>query len=121
VINLADHVRNQAGQDGPQPIWAPAGSQPNVGIIAEVAVWRAANGIHPGNKRPTGAGQLQTAAALWQHHLDRSLARCNSLDRVEVQERQTAGSSPDRRTQDRQRSPQPLAIRPTSPPPGAGL
>jgi hypothetical protein len=39
VINLADHVRNQAGQNGPQPIWAPAGSQPNVDIIAEVAVW----------------------------------------------------------------------------------
>ena len=121
VINLADHVRNQAGRDGTQPIWAPAVSRPNVGIIGEVAVWRAANGIHPGDPRPTGPGQLQTASALWQHHLDRSLARCNGLGRVEVQEREAAGSSRDRRPEDRQHSPQPRPIRPTSPPPGAGL
>jgi hypothetical protein len=122
VINLADHIRNQAGLDGQQPIWAPAGSQPNVGIIAEIAVWRAANGIHPSDPRPTGAGQLHTASALWQHHLDRSLTRrSNGLGRLEVQEREAAGSSPDRRTQDRQRMPKPPAIRPSSPPPGAGL
>jgi hypothetical protein len=121
VINLADHVRNQGGQDGTQPIWAPPGSQPNVAIIGEVAVWRAANGIHPSDPRPTGAAQLQTAAALWQHHLDRSLARCcRGLDPVEVHERQGAGSSRDRRPQDRQRVPQPPPIRPSSPP-RAGL
>jgi hypothetical protein len=51
------------------------GQHPNVGIIAEIAVWRAANAIHPSDPRPTGAGQLQTASALWQHHLERSLAR----------------------------------------------
>jgi hypothetical protein len=116
---MADHVRNQAGQDAPQPIWAPGGRQPDVGIIGEVAVWRAANGIDAKDRRPTGAGQLQTSSALWQHHLHRSLARCNGLDPHDVQERQAAGSSPDRRTQDRQRSPQPSPIRPT-PPPGAG-
>jgi conjugative relaxase-like TrwC/TraI family protein len=122
VINLADHVRNQAGQDGPQPIWAPADSQLNVGIIGEVAVWRAAHGIHPGDPRPTGAGQLQTAAALWQHHLDRSLTRCsNGLGPHEAREREAAESSPDRRPKDRQRSPQPPSIRPTSPPPSASL
>jgi conjugative relaxase-like TrwC/TraI family protein len=120
VINLADHVRNQAGQDGPQPIWAPAGSQPDVGIIGDVAVWRAAHGIHPGDRRPTGAGQLQTASALWQHHLDPSLARCNGLVPHEVREREAAESSRDRRQQDRQRSPQPPPIRPSSPP-GASL
>ena len=121
VINLADHVRNQAGQDGTQPIWAPPGSQPDVGIIGEVAVWRAANGIDPGDRRPTGAGQLQTAAALWQHHLDRSLTRSSDdIGRREVQEREAAGSSRDRRPEDRQRLPQPPQIRPSSPP-GAGL
>jgi hypothetical protein len=120
VINLADHVRNQAGRDGPQPIWASAGSQPNVGIIGDVAVWRAANGIHPADPRPTGAGQLQTASALWQHHLDRSLTRgSNGLGPHEVREREAAESSRDRQPEDRQRSPQPAAIRPTSPPPGA--
>ena len=121
VTDLADRVRNQAGQDGPQPVWASAGSQPGAGIIGEIAVWRAANGIHPGDPRPTGAGQLQTIAALWQHHLDRSLTWCrNGLGRHEVQEREAAGSSRDRRPEDRQRLPQPPAIRPNSPP-HAGL
>ena len=101
-------------------MWAPPGSHPNLAIIGEVAVWRAANGIHPNDPRPTGAGQLQTAAALWQHHLDRSLARSNGLGPHEVQERQAAESSRDRRPQDPQRSPQPPAIRPSSPAPGAG-
>jgi hypothetical protein len=85
-----------------------------------VAVWRAAHGIHPGDRRPTGAGQLQTASALWQHHLDPSLARCNGLVPHEVREREAAESSRDRRQQDRQRSPQPPPIRPSSPP-GASL
>ncbi|MGH3341187.1 MAG: hypothetical protein ACRDPL_20445, partial [Propionibacteriaceae bacterium] len=122
VINLAGQVRNQAGQDGTQPSWTPAGSQPDVSIIAEVAVWRAANGIDPGDRRPTGAGQLRAASALWKDHLDRSLARCsNGLGRLEVRERKAAGSFRERRPQDRQRSSQPPPIRPTSPPPGAGL
>ena len=75
VTDLADQVRGHAGQDDTQPVWAPPGSHPNLAIIGEVAVWRAANGIHPSDPRPTGAAQLQTASALWQHHLDRSLAR----------------------------------------------
>ena len=75
VTDLADQVRGHAGQDETQPVWAPPGSRPNLAIIGEVAVWRAANGIHPNDPRPTGAAQLQTASALWQHHLDRSLAR----------------------------------------------
>ena len=76
VTGLANRIRGDAGQDGTQPVWAPPGSRPNAGMIGEVAVWRAANGIHPSELRPTGAAQLQTASALWQHHLDRSLARC---------------------------------------------
>jgi conjugative relaxase-like TrwC/TraI family protein len=117
VINLADHVRNQAGQDGPRPIWAPPGSRSNLAIIGEVAVWRAANGIHPNDRRPTGPGQLQTASALWQHHLDRSLARgSDDNGRHEVRESEAAGSSRDRRRQDRQRLPQLPAGRPISPP-----
>jgi conjugative relaxase-like TrwC/TraI family protein len=117
VSNLADEVRNQAGRDGPRPIWASAGSQPNVGIIGEVAVWRAANGIDPGDRRPTGAGQLRAASALWQDHLDRSLDRCsNGLGRLEVREREAAGSLRERRPEDRQRLPQPPAIRPRSGP-----
>ena len=55
VTDLANQVRGQARQDGTQPVWAPPGSQPNLAIIGEVAVWRAANGIHPNDPRPTGA------------------------------------------------------------------
>ena len=44
VINLADHVRNQAGQDDPLPAWAPPGSRPKI-HIGEIAKGRAANGI----------------------------------------------------------------------------
>jgi hypothetical protein len=68
-------------------VWAPPGSRPNLTIIGEIAVWRAANGIHPNDPRPTGAAQLPTASALWQHHLDRGVARCsddnNGLDITE--------------------------------------
>ena len=122
VIDLAGHVRNQAGQDGPQPIWAAAVSQPNGGIIGGIAVWRAANGIHPSDPRPTGPGQLQTAAALWQHHLDRSLARGSNhnIGHLDIPESRPAAAR-DRRHQDRQRLPQPPPIRPSPPPPGAGL
>ena len=81
VTDLADQVRGHAGQDDTQPVWAPPGSHPNLAIIGEVAVWRAANGIHPNDPRPTGAAQLQTASALWQHHLDRSLARGSDAQR----------------------------------------
>ena len=118
VMNLADYVRNQAGQDGPQPIWASAGSRPNLAIIGEVAVWRAANGIRPNDPRPTGAAKKQTASALWQQHLDRSLARgCDdNIRHFDIPERPSAASSGDRRHQDRQRLPQPPAVRPNSPP-----
>jgi hypothetical protein len=49
-------------------VWAPPGSRTNLAIIGEVAVWRAANGIHPNDPPPTGPAQLQIASALRQHH-----------------------------------------------------
>ena len=118
VTDLANQIRGHASQDETQPMWAPPGSRPNLAIIAEIAVWRAANGIHPNDPRPTGAAQLQTAPALWQHHLDRSLARGthDNIGRPDIAERQSAGTSRDRRHRDRQRLPQPSAMRPNSPP-----
>ena len=117
VTDLANRIRDHAGQDETQPVWAPAGSRPNLAIIGEVAVWRAANGIDPSDPRPTGAGQLQAAAALWQHHLNRSLAR-GSDDNIglAIPERPSAATSGDRRHEDRQRLPQPPVVRPNSPP-----
>jgi hypothetical protein len=118
VADIADQVRGHVGQDDTQPVWAPPGSRPNVAIIGEVAVWRAANGIHPSDRRPTGAAQLQTASALRQHHLDRSLARCrdDNIGRLDIPERPPAATSRDRWHEDRQRVPQPPAVRPNSPP-----
>jgi conjugative relaxase-like TrwC/TraI family protein len=118
VTDLANRIRGHAGQE--QPVWAPPGSRPNLAIIAEVAVWRAANGIHPNDPRPTGAAQLETASALWQHHLNRGLAS-DDIGRHGVRARDGAGSPRDRRPEDRQRMPKPPAIRPSSPPPAAGF
>jgi len=118
VADLANQIRGHAGQDETQAVWAPPGSRQNLAIIGEVAVWRAANGIHPSDPRPTGAGQLQTAAALWQHHLDRSLAPGSSHNsgHLEIQKRPPAPTSRDRRHEDRLRLPQPPVVRPNSPP-----
>jgi conjugative relaxase-like TrwC/TraI family protein len=74
VIGLATQVRRHATQEGTQPVWAPPGSHPPAALLGEVAVWRAAVGIDPQDQRPTGAGQLQTAAALWQQQLDRHIS-----------------------------------------------
>jgi hypothetical protein len=102
-------------------VWAPPGSRPNFAIIGEVAVWRAAHGIHPSDPRPTGAAQLQTASAFWQHHLDRSLAHGSDHDiGLDIPERRSAPTSRDRRHEDRQRLAQPPAVQPKSPP-RAGL
>jgi conjugative relaxase-like TrwC/TraI family protein len=75
VTDLADRIRGYASQDGTQPVWAPPGSRPNAAIIGEVAVWRAASGIHPSDPRPTGGTQLETAPAIWKQRLDRDIAR----------------------------------------------
>ena len=118
IVDLANHIRAHASQDETQPVWAPPGSQPNVAIIGEIAVWRAANGIRPTDPRPTGAAQLQTASALWQHHLDRTLARGSDDNngRLGIPERPPAPTSRDRRRENRQPLPQPPAGRPNSPP-----
>jgi conjugative relaxase-like TrwC/TraI family protein len=115
IAELANQIREDANRDSTLPVWATPGSRPKVAIVGEVAVWRAANRIDPWDRRPTGAGQLQTAAARWQQHLDRSVAyRSDDRSRLDVQADQTAQK--DRRPEDQQRWPQPPA-RPNSPPP----
>ena len=119
IADLAAHVRRDANKNSTPPVWATPGSQPSAALIGEVEVWRAANAIDPTDHRPTGAGQLQTAAALWQHHLERSVADCSDhLNRPHVRAHQA--TSTDRRHEDQQRAPQPRATRPSSPP-SAGL
>jgi hypothetical protein len=80
VTDLADHVEDQARQDGAAPIWAAPEGHPSTALIGHIAVWRAANGIDPQDPRPTGGTQLETLPALWKQHLDWDLARATDTD-----------------------------------------
>jgi AAA domain len=115
IADLAAHVRGDANEASTPPVWATQGSQPSVALIGEVEVWRAANAIDPKDHRPTGTGQLQTAAAPWQHHLDRSVADCSDdLSRSDARAHQAGRKH--RGHEDQQRMRQPLSTRPSSPP-----
>ena len=116
VIGLANQVRDRTSQNREQPAWAPPGSHPTAALLGEIAVWRAAVGVDPQDRRPTGAGQLQAASALWQENLDRSLGRSDDDIGLDIPERRSAQSTGGRRHQDRQHLPQPPATRPNSPP-----
>ena len=74
VADLADQVQAHACQGDAQPIWAPPESHPSSGLVREIAVWRAANGINPQDPRPTGGTQLESLLALWKQRLDRDVA-----------------------------------------------
>ena len=115
VIGLADQVRDCAGQDSEQPVWAPPGSHPTAALLGDVAVWRAANGIDPQDRRPTGAGQLQAAATLWQQNLDRDVALCSRGLGADVEKRQIGGTPQDHQRQDRHRRPPTDTVRRGSP------
>jgi conjugative relaxase-like TrwC/TraI family protein len=116
VIGLADQVRDCASQNGEQPVWTPQGSHPTAALIGEVAVWRAAVGIDPQDRRPTGAGQLQAASALWQQKLDRDVALCSHRLGADLGKRQVGGPSQDHQREDRHRMPPPRAVRRSIPP-----
>jgi hypothetical protein len=111
VIGLANQVRDCASQNSGQPVWAPPGSHPTAALIGEVAVWRAAVGVDPQDRRPTGAGQLQAAFALWQQNLDRDVALCSHRLGADVGKRQVGGPSRDDQREDRHRMPPPRAVR----------
>jgi conjugative relaxase-like TrwC/TraI family protein len=116
VIGLADQVRDCAGQNSEQPVWAPPGSHPTDALLGEVAVWRAAVGVDPQDRRPTGAGQLQAAAALWQQNLDRQVDLCSRRLGADEVNRQFGGPSRDHQREDRHRMPPPRAGRRSVPP-----
>jgi conjugative relaxase-like TrwC/TraI family protein len=116
VIGLADRVRDCASQDSEQPVWAPPGSHPSVALIGEVEVWRAAVGVDPQDRQPTGAGQLQAASTLWQQNLDREVALCSHRLGADVGKRQIGGSSLDHQREDRHRMPPTRAVRRSVPP-----
>jgi hypothetical protein len=115
VCGLADQVRDGASHSREQPVWAPPGSHPTAALLGDVAVWRAAVGVDPQDRRPTGAGQLQAASALWQQNIDRAVARCSRLG-ADVGKRQVSGPSRDRQREDRHRMPPTRAVRGSGPP-----
>ncbi|WP_137121114.1 MobF family relaxase [Segeticoccus rhizosphaerae] len=74
VTRLAQQVRNDAIAGG-TPTWAsPGATRPDPAVVGDLAVWRAATGVDPADRRPTGPAQLQKAAALWQRALDQRLS-----------------------------------------------
>jgi hypothetical protein len=79
---------------GLRPVWAPPGTHRDVELIGEVAVWRAANGIAPHDRRPTGPAQLQTLPALWQRDLDRRIQHSDKTFDNSVVTALALGSAP---------------------------
>jgi AAA domain len=74
VRELAERIRANANTDQP-PTWAGPGSgQPPAHVIEHVEIWRAAMGISPDDRRPTGPVQRHKAARIWQRRLDQALA-----------------------------------------------
>ena len=84
----------------------------DVSLIADVAVWRAANGIHPQDRRPTGPEQLQTTLAESQQRLDRALSNASD-DPVSLDRRHeiASGTFKDRRQRQRYDGAQPSEVR----------
>jgi hypothetical protein len=78
-------------------------------------VWRAANGIHPQDPRPTGGTQLETLPALWKQRLDRDIARATYPPAdARADERRARLTAPNRSV-DRQRQYQKGERRPSRP------
>jgi conjugative relaxase-like TrwC/TraI family protein len=116
VIGLADQVRDCASQNSEQPVWAPPGSHLTAGLLGDVAVWRAAVGVDPQDRRPTGAGQPQAASALWQQKLDRDVALCSRRLGEDVGKARVGRPSRDHQREDRHRMPPTRAVGRSVPP-----
>ena len=70
VTDLATQVHDRS-HTAPTPAWACQGrARPDVDILADVTVWRAATGVPETDQRPTGPKQLAKTPAHWQRHLD---------------------------------------------------
>ncbi len=76
VRDLTGQVAAGARSDQSTPVWARNGQQrPEVDLLVDVAIWRAASQVTPEDRRPTGSPQLGKAAAQHQASLDALLAR----------------------------------------------
>jgi hypothetical protein len=116
VADLADQVQDRACQGDAEPIWAPPESHPSSGLVREIAVWRAANGINPQDPRPTGGTQFETLPTLWKQRLDREIARATYPPAdARSDERQAAHTGPQRFHDHSQRPYQNPERRPSGP------
>jgi conjugative relaxase-like TrwC/TraI family protein len=119
IADLADHIRHHADHDGTQPHWVPQDRSLSAALIGEVAVWRAANGIGPHDRRPTGPKQLPTASAAWQQKLDRSITHASDDPANLDLRRQAVGSTTEGgRHEHRHHGQRPSKINQRSGPPG---
>jgi DNA primase catalytic core len=74
VCELADRVRANVNAHQ-RPEWtSPGCGQPPSQVVEQVEVWRAAMGVNPDDRRPTGPVQRDKAARIWQRRLDETVA-----------------------------------------------
>jgi conjugative relaxase-like TrwC/TraI family protein len=120
VSGLADQVRDSASHSREQPAWATPGSHLTAALLGEVAVWRAANGVDPHDRRATGPEQLQISSAEWQRRLERRIAHASD-DQTNSDFRQEVGSRFEvRRDKDQHHWPRPSENNRRSGPPRLG-
>jgi hypothetical protein len=119
IVELADDIRRHASHDGTQLLWATQGTFLNGALISEVAVWRAANGVDPYDRRATGPDQLEISSAEWQRHLERRIAHAGDYPTNSDFRTQEVGSTLQvRRDKDRHHWPRPSANNQRPGPPG---
>lgn len=70
VIDLAEQVKDQAMSAANLPGWVSAGARPpDTTTLVDVEVWRAATGVEPADRRPTGPVQVSRAGFDYQREL----------------------------------------------------
>ncbi|MGV1009105.1 MAG: MobF family relaxase [Dermatophilaceae bacterium] len=75
VRDLSSQVAEQAASACELPAWARQGQgRPATDLLVDIAVWRAATGVDPADRRPTGPTQIGKAASHWQTTLTARLA-----------------------------------------------
>jgi len=70
VTELAAEVRDEVRSESTTPGWVTPGARPpDTATVVDVEVWRAAMGVDPTDRRPTGPIQVARAAFEHQHQL----------------------------------------------------
>ena len=120
IALLANDIRQHGSRDTIQAAGAAPGAQLSVDLIGDIAVWRAANGVNPHDRRPTGPAQPRTTQSLWQQALDRQVQQqSNPTFDVHAQASDAAGrTTASLRPEGRRASLPPYEVHRESPQPG---